>query len=178
MAGKYKKNKKGLSAFLCPGWQQHQAHRRSTPMGERWLERSDEIPWGNVRGVIHQNQPPLAGLRSSYLTNPLLSISLFVTWRDKMTGCRERAGIKPLFRRNEPVSELRPIHPTMTASFLILAHRPPINCNKPFFDFLLFFFFLSLSSRPRLSVLRSLLGKYLQSSSNKSSLSRGVSIWV
>lgn len=94
-----------------------------------------------MRGVIHQNQPPLAGLRSSYLTNPLLSISLFVTWRDKMTGCRERAGIKPLFRRNEPVSELRPIHPTMTASFLILAHRPPINCNKPFFDFLLFFSF-------------------------------------
>lgn len=130
-----KKKKKGLSAFLCPGWQQHEAHRRSTPMGERWLERSDEIPRGNARGVIHQNQPPLAGL--CYLTNPLLSISLFVTWRDKMTGCRERAGIKPLFRRNEPVSELRPIHPTMTASFLILAHRLPINCNKPFFDFLL-----------------------------------------
>lgn len=150
-------------------------------MGERWLERSNEIPRGNARGVIHQNQPSLAGL-SSYLTNPLLSISLFVTWRDKMTGCRERAGIKPLFRRNEPVSELRPIHPTMTASFLILAHRPPINCNKPFFDFLLFSFSFSLSvslfSRPRLSVLRSLLGKYLQLSSNKSSLSRGVSIWV
>lgn len=90
MAGKYKKNKKGLSAFLCPGWQQHQAHRRSTPMGERWLERSDEIPWGNVRGVIHQNQPPLAGLRSSYLTNPFclfLSLSRGVTrWQGVARG--------------------------------------------------------------------------------------------
>lgn len=173
------KKKKGLSAFLCPGWQQHEAHRRSTPMGERWLERSDEIPRGNARGVIHQNQPPLAGLCAP-LTSPT-PFCLFLSLSRGVTRWQGVARGQELSLYSEETS-LCPNYDPFTQRWLLAFWSWPTDCLLIVISRSSTFFFLlslSLSIRPRrLSALRSLFGKYLQSSSNKSSLSRGVSIWV
>ena len=112
-----------------------------------------------------------------------------------MTGCRQRLGIKPLFRRNDHAPNYDPFsNDDCALGFLIVALRRPlsINCNKPLFDFS---FQVNPSTSPVHSCLSlqtlvlslslssvapspSLLGKYLQPSPNKSSLSRGASIWV
>lgn len=100
--------------------------------------------------VIHQNQPLLYSILSS--TTPFLSVSLFVVTRpDKMTGCRQRLGIKPLFRRNYPVPNYDPF----TNDDCQLFDRSPPACLLIVISHSLTF--LSPSCSPSLSLSRNFL---------------------